>query len=80
MNYVEPMFGEHTIEIRVLVGHGVAKCKLLGEDGLKVANGQHTRTSEFLNFLDVPVSDFPAANYANIQHQFLSILTPTRSI
>src|SRR5208282_3783368 len=80
MNYVEPVVGEHAIEIRVPVRYGVANRELFGQDGFEVANCQHTRTSELLDFLNVTVSDFAAANNANIQHQFLSIPEPTRSI
>src|SRR5580704_13793624 len=80
MNYVEPVLGKHAIEIRIPVRHRVAKCKLLGQDRLKVANRQHTRTPELLNLLDVTVSDFPAANNANIQHQFLPVAALARSM
>src|SRR5580693_9091192 len=72
MNYIEPMLGKHAIKIRVPMRHGVANCELLGQEWLKVANRQHTRTAELLNFLDVTVSDFPAADNANIQHHYLS--------
>src|SRR5580658_2913063 len=80
MNYVEPVVGEHAIKIGVPMRHGVANRKLFSQDRLKIANGQHTRTAELLNFLDVPVSDFPAANNTYIQHQSLSTPTPTASI
>jgi hypothetical protein len=68
MNYVEPMVGKHAIKIGVPMRDGVANRKLLGQDRLKVTNRQHARTVELLNFLDVTVSDFPAADNAYIQH------------
>src|SRR5580704_4174750 len=80
MNYVKLMRGEHAIKIRVPVRYGVANCELLGQNGLKVANRQHPRTSELLNFLDVTIGDFPTANDSNIQHQFLSIPAATRTL
>ena len=75
MDYVEPILAEHVIEIRIPRWNGVAKGELLGQDRLKVANGEHTGAAKFSNFLDVAVSDFPAANYSNVQHCFLSLLT-----
>src|ERR1700687_5262085 len=80
VNYVEPVLGKHAIEIRIPVRNGVAKRELLGQDRLKIANREHTGTTELLNFLDVAVSDFPAANYANIQHDFVSLPALTASI
>src|SRR6202047_1632873 len=79
MNYVEPMLGKHAIEIRIPVRNGVAKRELLGQDRLEIANREHAGRAELLNFLDVAVSDFPTANYANIQHDFVlqSALTPS---
>src|ERR1700674_732784 len=80
MNYVEPMLGKHAIEIRIPVRNGIAKRELLGQDGLEIAHRQHAGTAELLNFLDVAVSDFPAANYANIQRHFVSLPACTLSI
>jgi hypothetical protein len=68
MNYVEPVVGEHAIKIGILMRHGIASCKLLCQDGLKVANCEHARAAEFLNFLDVTVGDFAAAYNTYIQH------------
>jgi hypothetical protein len=72
MNDVELVFGEHAIKIRVPVRNGVTNCELLGEDRLEVANRGHACHTELLNFLDVAIGDFAAANYADIQHRFLT--------
>ena len=80
MNYVESMVGKHAIKIRIPTRHGIAKRELLGQNRLKIANCKHTGAVELLNFLDVAVGDFSAANYANIQHQFRRLTALTFAI
>jgi hypothetical protein len=80
MNYVEPVHGEHAINIRVPMGDRESKCQLFGQDRFEVANRDQTSAGKLLDFPDVAVGDFPAANDAYIQGHFFSRPTPTAFI